>query len=85
LIDTAYAVHEDMHRKTGGFILMAYGGLNQKLAKQKLNAKSLTETEVISVSDILPHNIWLINCMEAQGYYVKESILYQDNQSTIKI
>ena len=55
-----------------------------KSSKQKLNTKSSTEAELVGASDYLPHAIWAKKFMEAQGYAMKESRFYQDNQSTIR-
>lgn len=47
---------------------MAFGGnlgvFNMKSGKQKLNAKSSTETEVIDASDYLPWTIWTVRFMK---------------------
>ena len=56
-IDASYAVHPDIRGQSDGVILMGHGAVTQKLTKQKLNAKSSTETEVIDMSDMLPHSI----------------------------
>lgn len=53
--------------------------------KQKLNTKSSTEAEVVGVSDFLPNLIWARMFLEHQGYEIDENLLYQDNQSAIKI
>ena len=37
------------------------------------------------MSDMLPHTIWLSYFLENQGYIIKDNILYQDNQSAIKL
>ena len=64
---------------------MGYGTMGEKYLKQKLNAKSSTKTEVIGVSDYMPHNIWLTNFLCAQGYEMIENIMFQDNKSSIKM
>ena len=64
---------------------MGHGTVTTKSIKQKLNAKNSTETEVIGLSDILPYNIWFCNFMKHQGYIIKENILYQENQSAIRM
>src|SRR6056300_879934 len=56
-----------------------------KCQKQKLNVKSLTEGEIVGVSDYFSNMIWARMFIEAQGYPLKENILCQDNQSAIKI
>ena len=84
-MDVAYAVHPNMRSHTGGAMSMGWGVLHSKSRKQKLNTKSSTEAELVGVSEYLPHNIWLMNFMEAQGYKVKHNILYQDNESANKM
>ena len=61
------------------------GILHGKSSKQKLNTKSSTEAELVAVSDYIPYHIWMINFLKHQGYKIKKKILYQDNQSTIKM
>jgi hypothetical protein len=52
--------------------------------RQKLNAKSSTEAELVGIGDVLPQALWTNYFMESQGYGVT-TILNQDNQSTIKL
>ena len=85
LIDASYAVHENMRGQAGGAISMGHGVLAEKSIKQKSNGKSSTETELIGMSDMLPHTIWLSYFLENQGYILKDNILYQDNQSAIEL
>ena len=61
------------------------GIINSKLTKQKLNTKSSTKVELVAVSDYIPNHIWIIIFLKFQGYNIKEKILYQDNQSEIKM
>ena len=84
-IDASCAVHENMRGQTGGTISMGHGVLIEKSIKQKLNGKSSTETELIGMSDMLPHTLWLSYFLENQGYIIKNNILYQNNQSAIKL
>ena len=37
---------------------MGYGIIHRKLLKQKINAKSLMEAELVGVSEYIPYNIW---------------------------
>lgn len=64
---------------------MGEGVLHSLSAKQSINTKSSTETEIVGVSDYLPYAIWLLYFMKEQGYDVKKKYLMQDNQSTIRI
>ena len=56
-----------------------YGGS----LKHKLNSKSLTEAELISVSDGINQVLWTKYFLECQGYVVKSSTIYQDNEASI--
>ena len=82
-IDAAYAVNPEMKSQTGGAMSMGVGVLHANCSKQKLNVKSLTEAELVGASEYIPYNLWLILFLSAQGYVIKDNVLYQDNQSTI--
>ena len=84
-VDAAYAVHDNMRSHTGGAISMGLGVLNAWSSKKKLNTKRSTEVEVVGVSEYLPFNLHLVMFLREQGYTVKENILYQDNESAIKM
>ena len=51
--------------------------------KHKLNVGSSTESEQMSIADVLGMMMWCKYFMEAQGYTIENNILYQDNTSTI--
>mmetsp|Transcript_9529 Transcript_9529/g.13501 ORF Transcript_9529/g.13501 Transcript_9529/m.13501 type:complete len:352 (+) Transcript_9529:3702-4757(+) len=85
MVDASYAVHQNMRGHTGGLMTMGRGFLHSKSSKQKFNAKSPTESEVVGVSEYLPYFIWMNHFLEAQGYKIKNNILYQDNMSAIKM
>jgi len=84
-VDVAYAVHNDMRSHTGGGLSMGRGLIHSKSSKQKLNAKSSIESEVVGASDYLPYLIWTLNFMAAQGFKFKRNIFYQDNQSAMRL
>ena len=52
-------------------------------SKQKLNTRSLTETELVAADDFMPQILWTNHFLEAQGYKTNDAILFQDNQSAI--
>jgi hypothetical protein len=52
-------------------------------AKQKINTKSSTEAELVGVNDVMSQVIWTRNFMEAQGFAVRKSFVFQDSQSAI--
>ena len=84
-VDVSYGVHNDCKSHTGGAISWGRGVLLTKCQKQKLNVKSSTEGEIVGVSDFLPNMIWSRMFLEEQGYRLTDNVLYQDNQSAMKI
>jgi hypothetical protein len=59
------------------------GGIYGASTRQKLVTKSSTEAELVGVSDVLPQVLWTRNFLTAQGYHIKDSVVYQDNKSAI--
>jgi hypothetical protein len=51
--------------------------------KQKLNTRSSTETDIVGAHDFMPAICWTRYFMKAQGYGVKDNVLFQDNKSSI--
>jgi hypothetical protein len=82
-VDASFAVHPDMRSHTGGVMMLGKGAIYGTSTRQKLNTKSSTEAELVGVNDIIPQALWTRYFLEAQGYGVNESIIYQDNKSTI--
>ena len=62
-----------------------YGMLHFKSRKKKLITKSSTEAKLAVVGDYLTYNSWICFLIVAQRYEIKQNILFQDNQSTIKM
>jgi hypothetical protein len=84
-MNASHPVHWNMRRNTGGCMSLGKGVLHAKASKQKLNSKSSTETEVIAVSEYVPYKLQLIYFIEGQGYNIKRKVLYQDNQSAMRM
>ena len=84
-VDAEFAVHHDMKSHTGGMITMGQGALYSAANKQKLNTKSLTEAELVGVDDIMPQILWMQYFLEAQGMKVSDNVVYQDNQSVVRL
>jgi hypothetical protein len=82
-VDSSFAVHPDMKSHTGGSMTLGKGTIYGTSTRQKINTKSSTEAELVGVNDVLPQILWTRYFLEAQGYGVKDSIVYQDNKSTI--
>ena len=53
--------------------------------KQKLNAKSSTEAELIGIDEALPQILWTHYFLEEQGHPTKQNIIHQDNHSSITL
>ena len=81
--DASYAAHPDMKGHTGGCMTMGKGVSHAVSSKQKLVARSSTESELIGVHDVMPSLLWSQNFLQAQGVKVKDVVLMQDNKSTI--
>ena len=82
-VDVAFAVHPDFKSHTGGGMTFGTGMPINTSRKQKLNTRSSTESELVGADDMAQMILWTKFFMEAQGYDVKDNILYQDNKSTI--
>jgi len=81
--DASYAVHPDMRSHTGGGMTLGRGIIYATSTRQKLNTKSSTEAELVGVNDIMPQVLWTRYFLEAQGFDISDSIVFQDNQSAI--
>jgi histone deacetylase 1/2 len=82
-IDASYGVHRDKKSHSG---LCEYWGdalINAKSTKQKLNTQSSTESELVAVSDLMGLVMKTRNFLKEQGEDPPESVLCQDNMSTI--
>ena len=62
---------------------MGSGALINISRKHKLNVGSSTESELVSIADVLGIMMWSKYFMESQGYTIENNVLYQDNKSTI--
>jgi hypothetical protein len=82
-VDAAFGVHRDMKSHTGGTMSLGKGSAYSTSLRQKLNTTSSTEAEVVGVADVMPMILWTRYSLEAQGYDMGESKLYQDNMSSI--
>jgi hypothetical protein len=82
-VDASFAVHIDMRSHTGAAMTMGKGAITSISRKQGMNTRSSTEAEVVAADEVVGPMLWTKNFLEAQGYPVKENILYQDNQSAM--
>ena len=73
----------DMKGHTGGNFSLGKGCICGKSTKKKLNTKSSTETEIVSVEDCISQVIWTDHFMEAQGCDSRGTVICQDNKSAM--
>ena len=84
-VDAVFAVHHDMKIHTGRMMTMGQGALYSAPNKQKLNRKSSTEAELEIVDDMMPQILSIQYFLEAQGVKVSDNVVYQYNQSKMKL
>ena len=82
-VDGSHGVHFDMRGHTGGMASLGKGALMPTSTRQKLNTRSSTETELVGADDMMPQIMWNNYFLDAQGYGLKQTILFQDNRSAI--
>ena len=81
--DTAFILHDDFRSHTGSTFMMGTGATASFSRKQGMNTRSSTNVEVVATDKIISPMIWTQSFLEAQGYPIKENILYQDNKSAM--
>ena len=62
---------------------MGQGAIQSGSCKQKLVTRSTCKAELVGADNASTKIFWTKLFLEAQGYEVRENILYQDNKSTI--
>jgi hypothetical protein len=84
-IDTSFAVHADLKSHTGDVLTLGKGAAASGSTKQKVNTRTSTDAELIGLDDKIGKVMWTKHFLEAQGYDVKDTIVHQDNISTLKL
>ena len=94
-IDASFAVHMDMKSHTGYCLTLRIGSPISGSSSQKINTRSLTESELVGVDDGIGFVEWasLYSKEQVEEYPVehplkdmgKKTVLLQDNTSTIKM
>ena len=85
LVDAAFALHNNMRSHSGGALSLGKGVIYGASKKQKLNTKSSTEAKLVAIYNLMPQILWTCYFLQAQGFSVHNNILFQDNQSTMKL
>ena len=84
-VDASFAVHPNFKSHTGSVMTMGEGAIQANSSKQKLNTRSSCDAELVGNDDASTKILWTRYFMEAQGYKVRQNIVYQDNKSTIQL
>ena len=74
-VNASFAVHPNMCSHTGGGLTMGRGFLIVSSTKQKLNPRSSTESELVSVDDMMPIVLWSWYFLMDQKYWVNSKPL----------
>ena len=82
-VDGSSGVHWESKGQTGAMVSMGKGAILNISRKHKMNVASSTESELVSIADVLGMIMWCKYFMEAHGYTIENNILYQYNKSTI--
>jgi hypothetical protein len=82
-VDASFTVHPTMRGHSGGGLSQGRGFPIVSSTKQKLNTRSYMETEILGTDAFMPTIFWTRYFMKAQGYGVKDNVLFQDKKSSI--
>ena len=82
-IDRSHATHPYCKGHTGAGLTLGKGTLCNTSRKQRMNTRSSTETELVSVYDVMPAILWTRQFLQDQGYTSTETVVNQGNQSAI--
>ena len=72
-----------MRGHTGAKISLGRGSVIGMEKKHKINAKRSTDEELIGANNALPKMLWTQYFIEAQGFTIGKSVLFQDNLSAM--
>ena len=72
-MDASYAIHVNCRGHTDAMMTFGNGTITSSSHKQKINARSSTEAELIGVDKDLPKMIWTRYFLEEQGYLMEKT------------
>jgi hypothetical protein len=84
-VDAAYAVHNDKKSQTGAIMTLGKGAILSVSTKQKINTRSSTEAELVSLDDVIAKILWTKKFLTEQGFKVNQNIIFRDNLSSMKL
>ena len=84
--DASHLLHEDGKGHSGAVVMFAGNHIYSQSSKQKIQARSSTEAELIALDDITTYVVWLRHLLHELGInQSKASTIYQDNISGMEI
>jgi hypothetical protein len=84
-VDASHATHDNCRGLMGAIMSLGKGATISFSNKLKIATKSLTESELVGADQALLSILHTQYFIKAQGYSIKKNILFQDNQSTIRL
>ena len=60
------------------------GAIISVSTKQKINTRSSTEAELVSIDDVLSKILWTTRFLKEQGWKVNQNMVMRDNLSSMK-
>jgi hypothetical protein len=82
-VGASFATHKDCHGHTCAKILLGRASVIGISNEQKINTMISTEAELVGVDDVAPYILWTRYFAEDQCLRIQESILIQDNLSSM--
>jgi uncharacterized protein YcgI (DUF1989 family) len=83
-INAAFAVHGDYKSHMGATLTLGKGTMPSILCKQKINTRSLTESKLVGIDDVIAKMLRTKLMIEAHGFKVK-NIAHHNNTSSMKL
>jgi hypothetical protein len=84
--DASHLLHNDGKGHSGAVVLLGGNHIYSYSSKQKLQARSSIEAELIALDEITTYVVWLRHLLQELGFKQdKGNVIYQDNQSGVEI
>ena len=80
-IDGAHCVHWDSRGHGGAALMMGKGAMTSYSNRLRMNTRSSTETEMVTVDRYMPEVLWTMYFLREQGFPVEVSRIAQDNEA----
>ena len=84
-IGSSFGIRNDLKGHAGSTFGIGSGSIYNESTKHKKNDRSSTKAELIVIDDNIVMVIWTKKFIEEQGFDIELNLIYQDNQSTIKL